>query len=165
MHDRPIVRHVDDSIVRVVRERELVLRRARGYAPLPVHLPAPLPCVLAVGAHLKNSVALSVGRNVFISQHIGDLETSQAWSAFRKVAADLPQLYNATPDTIACDMHPEYLSTKYAAQLTAPMHPVQHHWAHALACMAENELEAPVLAVSWDGWISPDRRRLRRCND
>jgi len=151
VHDRPIVRHVDDSIVRVVRGRELVLRRARGYAPLPVHLPAPLPCVLAVGAHLKNSVALSVGRNVFISQHIGDLETSQAWSAFRKVAADLPQLYNATPDTIACDMHPEYLSTKYAAQLSAPMHPVQHHWAHALACMAENELEAPVLAVSWDG--------------
>jgi hydrogenase maturation protein HypF len=151
VHDRPIVRHVDDSIVRVVRGRELVLRRARGYAPLPVHLPVPLPCVLAVGAHLKNSVALSVGRNVFISQHIGDLETSQAWSAFRKVAADLPQLYNATPDTIACDMHPEYLSTKYAAQLSAPMHPVQHHWAHALACMAENELEAPVLAVSWDG--------------
>ena len=151
MHDRPIVRHVDDSIVRVVRGRELVLRRARGYAPLPVHLPVPLPCVLAVGAHLKNSVALSVGRNVFISQHIGDLETSQAWSAFRKVAADLPQLYNATPDTIACDMHPEYLSTKYAAQLSAPTRPVQHHWAHALACMAENELEAPVLAVSWDG--------------
>jgi hydrogenase maturation protein HypF len=151
VHDRPIVRHVDDSIVRVVRGRELVLRRARGYAPLPVQLPAPLPCVLAVGAHLKNSVALSVGRNVVISQHIGDLETSQAWSAFRKVAVDLPQLYNATPDTIACDMHPEYLSTKYAAQLSAPMHPVQHHWAHALACMAENELEAPVLAVSWDG--------------
>lgn len=151
VHDRPIVRHVDDSIVRVVRERELVLRRARGYAPLPVHLSAPLPCVLAVGAHLKNSVALSVGRNVFISQHIGDLETSQAWSAFRKVAADLPQLYDAIPDMVACDMHPEYLSTKYAAQLSAPMHPVQHHWAHALACMAENELEAPVLAVSWDG--------------
>ena len=73
VHDRPIVRHVDDSVVRVMRDRELVLRRARGYAPLPVHLKNPLPCVLAVGGHLKNSVALSVGAEVFISQHIGDL--------------------------------------------------------------------------------------------
>jgi hydrogenase maturation protein HypF len=151
VHDRPIVRHVDDSIVRVVGGRELVLRRARGYAPLPVHLRTPLPCVLAVGAHIKNSVALSVGSNVFISQHIGDLETSQAWFAFRKVAADLPRIFGASPEMVACDLHPEYLSTKYAAQLPVPMQPVQHHWAHALACMAENELEPPALAVSWDG--------------
>jgi hydrogenase maturation protein HypF len=151
VHDRPIVRHMDDSVVRVVRGRELVLRRARGYAPLPVHLQAPLPCVLALGAHLKNNVALSVGTEVFISQHIGDLETGQAWATFRNVAADLPRLYAATPGVIACDLHPDYLSTKYAARLEAPVHRVQHHWAHALACMAENELVPPVLAVSWDG--------------
>lgn len=151
VHDRPILRHMDDSVVRVVCGRELVLRRARGYAPLPVHLQAPLPCVLAVGGHLKNSVALSVGTEVFISQHIGDLETGQAWAAFRKVAADLPRLYEAVPGVIACDLHPDYLSTKYAERLTAPVHRVQHHWAHALACMAENELVPPVLAVSWDG--------------
>ena len=99
VHNRPIVRHVDDSIVRVVRDRELVLRRARGYAPLPVNLRSPLPCVLAVGAHIKNSVALSVGSNVFTSQHIGDLETSQAWEAFRKVAADLPRIFEVSPES------------------------------------------------------------------
>ena len=120
-------------------------------APLPVQLRTPLPCVLALGAHIKNSIALSVGSNVFISQHIGDLETSQAWSAFRKAAADLPRIFGASLEMVACDLHPEYLSTKYAAQLPVPTQPVQHHWAHALACMAENELESPALAVSWDG--------------
>jgi hydrogenase maturation protein HypF len=142
---------MDDSIVRIMCGRELVLRRARGYAPLPIHLKAPLPVILAVGAHLKNSVALSVGAEVFISQHIGDLATAQAHSAFRKAAADLPRLYAAPLDAIACDLHPEYLSTKYAAEMSAPRHSVQHHWAHVLACMAENELEPPLLGVAWDG--------------
>jgi hydrogenase maturation protein HypF len=155
VHDRPIVRPVDDSVTRVVRGREMVLRRSRGYAPLPVHLKAPLPCVLAVGAHLKNTVALSVGHEAFISQHIGDLETNEAHAAFRAVAADLPRLYEATPEIIACDLHPDYPSTKYAAQLAAqmdaPLHPVQHHWAHVLSCMAENEVEFPALGVAWDG--------------
>jgi hydrogenase maturation protein HypF len=155
VHNRPIVRPVDDSVTRVVRGREMVLRRARGYAPLPVHLKTPLPCVLAVGAHLKNTVALSVGHEAFISQHIGDLETSQAHAAFRAAAADLPRLYEATPEVVACDLHPDYLSTQYAAKLAAhldvPLHPVQHHWAHVLSCMAENEVEFPALGVAWDG--------------
>jgi hydrogenase maturation protein HypF len=151
VHDRPIVRPVDDSVVRVVRERELVLRRARGYAPLPVHMSAPLPCVLAVGAQSKNTVALSVGTEVFISQHIGDLETGQGLSAFDQVAADLPRLYEVTPEYIACDLHPDYVSTKYAWSRSESVHLVQHHWAHALACMAENELEGSALAVVFDG--------------
>ncbi len=151
VHDRPIVRHVDDSVLRIIRGRELVLRRARGYAPLPIHKQAPLPCVLAVGAHLKNSVALSVGPDVFLSQHIGDLETSPAYSAFRKVVSDFQRLYEAAPAVVACDLHPEYLSTKFAQQLPAPAHPVQHHWAHVLSCMSENEIEGPALGVSWDG--------------
>jgi len=151
VHDRPIVRHVDDSVVSVIRGRELVLRRARGYAPMPIHLRESLPIVLAVGAHLKNSVCLSVGTEVFVSQHIGDLETAEAFSAFRNVVADFQRLYEASPDVIACDMHPDYLSTRYAAQLQAKPHLVQHHWAHVLACMADNELDPPVLGVSWDG--------------
>jgi hydrogenase maturation protein HypF len=151
VHDRPIVRHVDDSIARVVRDREMVLRRARGYAPLPIHHKEPLPCVLAVGAHLKNAVALSVDTGIFISQHIGDLETSQANSAFRAVATDLQRLYGVSPDVVACDMHPDYFSTRYAAQLSVPLYPVQHHWAHVLSCMAENELEGTALGVAWDG--------------
>jgi hydrogenase maturation protein HypF len=151
VHNRPIVRHVDDSLVRVICNRESVLRRARGYAPLPVHMKTTLPGILAVGAHLKNSVALSVGNEIFISQHIGDLETSEAFSAFRSTTADLPRLYEAEISVVACDMHPDYLSTKHARGMQVPLHQVQHHFAHLLACMAENELEDPVLGVSWDG--------------
>jgi hydrogenase maturation protein HypF len=151
VHDRPIVRHVDDSVARVMLGRELVLRRARGYAPLPIHLKENLPQILAVGAHLKNTIALSVENDVFISQHIGDLETPEAHSAFRKVIADFQRLYEATPEFVACDLHPDYLSTKYAHELAAPVIAVQHHYAHVIACMAENELQAPALGVSWDG--------------
>ncbi|NUO79608.1 carbamoyltransferase HypF [candidate division KSB1 bacterium] len=151
VHDRPIVRHVDDSIVRVLLGRELVLRRGRGYAPLPICLSEPVPSILAVGAHLKNTIALSVGSQVFLSQHIGDLETQEAYSAFQKVIADFQRLYEVAPAHIACDLHPEYLSTKYARALATPVLPVQHHYAHVVACMAENELSPPVLGVSWDG--------------
>jgi hydrogenase maturation protein HypF len=197
VHNRPIVRHVDDSIVRVMLNRELVLRRARGYAPLPIQINTPLPScghplparrgegrgegnVLAVGAHLKNAVALSVGNQVFISQHIGDLETEQAYTAFRRVIADFEKLYDARPQIIAADLHPDYLSTKFAldqvrssgfsrseppeggtpSDKPQPAVPeagapivmqVQHHIAHVLSCMAENEIAPPVLGVSWDG--------------
>jgi hydrogenase maturation protein HypF len=151
IHNRPIVRHMDDSIVRIICGRESVLRRARGYAPLPVHVREPLPVVLALGAHLKNSVALSVGREIFVSQHIGDLETSQALAAFRKVALDLQDLFGTSADLIACDLHPDYLATKYARQLSEKPVFVQHHWSHVLACIAENELNPPVLGVAWDG--------------
>ena len=159
VHNRPIVRHVDDSIVRVMAGRELVLRRARGYAPLPMQVrPAAdeKPNVLAVGAHLKNTIALSVGPQVFISQHIGDLETGQAYQAFERVIADFQKLYESGPTIVAADAHPDYLSTKFARAWAAERPPreclcVQHHAAHVFSCMAENELEPPVLGVSWDG--------------
>jgi hydrogenase maturation protein HypF len=147
---------MDDSIARIMAGREIVLRRARGYAPLPITLNSAFriphsQIVLALGAHLKNTVALRVGTNVFVSQHIGDLETEQAHAAFVRSAADLPRLYDAVPHLIACDMHPDYLSTKHAAQFSVPIRPVQHHWAHIAACMAENDLAPPLLGVSWDG--------------
>ncbi|MBI5817982.1 MAG: carbamoyltransferase HypF [Verrucomicrobia bacterium] len=152
VHDRPIVRHVDDSIVRVVMDREMVMRRARGFAPLPIHLSrASLAPQLAVGAHLKSSVALAVGHNVFISQHIGDLESTAAFDAFQRVVGDLERLYDARPESVACDAHPDYLSTRFARQLGVPVREVQHHFAHVVSCMAENELEGPVLGVAWDG--------------
>ena len=152
IHDRPIARHVDDSIVRVVMDREMVLRRARGFAPLPVHLAhQSLPPQLAVGAHLKSSIALAVGGDVFISQHIGDLESAPSLEAFRRVVADFERLYAVSPRSVACDMHPDYLSTKFARQLGVPVREVQHHFAHVVSCMAENELEGPVLGVAWDG--------------
>ena len=151
VHDRPIRRHVDDSIVRVVQGRELVLRRARGYAPLPVHLDAAVPAVLAVGAHLKNTVALSLEREVFVSQHVGNLQTPEADAAFGQVIDDLQALYGITPDILACDAHPDYRSTRYARRSQRPVVAVQHHYAHVLSCMAENRLAAPVLGVAWDG--------------
>jgi hydrogenase maturation protein HypF len=180
VHNRPIVRHVDDSIVRVMMGRELVLRRARGYAPLPIQIRSSIGnrqletgnAVLAVGAHLKNTITLAVGSQAFISQHIGDLETDQANEAFRRVITDFQGLYESRPAIIAADAHPDYLSTKFARDLVAqaslpasdagtpartpPLQrpqllSVQHHVAHVLSCMAENELEPPLLGVSWDG--------------
>jgi hydrogenase maturation protein HypF len=156
VHDRPILRQVDDSLVRVVAGRVMMLRRARGYAPLPVRLKDSMsgvycPDVLAVGAHLKNTVALAVGSQVFLSQHIGDLETAEAFEAFRRVGADLPSLFAAAPAAMAADAHPDYLSSRFADQSGLPLCRVQHHHAHVLACMADNEIEGPVLGVSWDG--------------
>jgi len=151
VHNRPIIRHVDDSIARIMAGRELILRRARGYAPLPITLQNPLPPTLAVGAHLKNTVAMSVGNQVFISQHIGDLETEASFRAFREVIDSFSRLYESEPAAIVCDAHPDYLSTQYAWQRGLPLTQVQHHYAHILSCMAENELEPPVFGISWDG--------------
>ena len=177
VHNRPIVRHVDDSILRVVAGRELMLRRARGFAPLPIELrssttaaqrtqkpadvqiasgaPATgasaIQIVLGVGGHLKSAVALGIGTQVFISQHIGDLETPQAIRAFERVVADLQGLYESPATTIVADAHPDYFSTRFATGTGLPFRAVQHHVAHVLACMADNQLEPPVLGVSWDG--------------
>lgn len=157
VHDRPIVRHVDDSIARVMLDREMVLRRARGFAPLPMtlHSGHEIPdseTVLAVGAHLKNSVALSIGNQVFISQHIGDLETEPANNAFRRVAADFEKIYEASPQIVAADLHLDYFSTQFAAETGIPIQiGVQHHIAHVLSCIAENEIKPPALGISWDG--------------
>jgi hydrogenase maturation protein HypF len=151
VHDRPIVRHVDDSIARAMAGREMILRRARGYAPLPLslHLPAERT-VLAAGAHLKNTVGLLVGGNAFLSQHIGDLSTAPAHAAFHAAAADLQNLYGRGEEVL-CDLHPDYVSSAFARSSGLPLTPVQHHHAHVLACMMENELEGPVLGISWDG--------------
>jgi hydrogenase maturation protein HypF len=180
VHDRAIVRQVDDSVVRVMCGREMMLRRARGYAPLPIAIgrlcqtpnqgvSQKRPTILAVGAHLKNTVALKIDDNIFVSQHIGDLETKEAYAAFRRTCADLPRLYDANIDVVACDMHPDYLSTKHSEEIAgradsplpagngalAEKRPtkisVQHHWGHVAACMAENQIEAPTLGVVWDG--------------
>ena len=150
-HDRPILRHVDDSIVRIVCGREMVLRRARGYAPLPLPLPREVPSLMAAGGHLKNSLALAADRQVYISQHIGDLETHEANDAFIHVAADLQRLLDIEPSRVMHDAHPDYVSTRYALNSGKPVVPVQHHYAHILSAMAENELEGPVLGIAWDG--------------
>ena len=153
LHDRPIARHADDSVLWLVDGAPQFLRRARGYAPLPVTVPRPLPTILAVGAHLKNTVALSIEEQVFLSQHIGDLETTPALDAFHRVIADFLRLYATAPGAIAHDLHPEYLSTKWAKNQPAGTHliPVQHHHAHLAACLADNAATGPALGLIWDG--------------
>jgi hydrogenase maturation protein HypF len=154
VHNRPIANHADDSVVRIVAGRELVMRRARGYAPLPVRIETATKTrtVLAVGADLKNTVALSADRQIFVSQHIGDLESAEAFATFQRVIGHLEKLREAKPDLVACDDHPDYHSTRFAARLHLPMKSVQHHLAHVASCMAENGiLNDPVLGIAWDG--------------
>jgi len=156
IHNRPIVRHVDDSIVRVIMNREMVMRRARGYAPLPIMVSEKYDelkdkTILAVGGHLKNTVALKKGNNIYISQHIGDLSTEESNRTFKKVIDDFKTLYNAEPDKIISDLHPEYISTKYANQLIDEVEQVQHHYAHIAACRFENQVDGDALGISWDG--------------
>lgn len=151
IHNRPIARHVDDSIVRVVDGREMLVRRARGYAPLPVRMNEESDVILAAGAHLKNTLALSIGNNVFVSQHIGDMETPQAVKAYEEVWSSIESLYHVKPEKIIHDMHPDYISTKYAVESALPAFPVQHHVAHVYSCMLDNEIDPPLLGVSWDG--------------
>ncbi|MCG3210235.1 MAG: Carbamoyltransferase HypF [Anaerolineae bacterium] len=172
LHNRPIQRHVDDSVAWLLEGETRLLRRARGFAPLPVLLRDDLPSILAVGAHLKNTVALSVKNQVFISQHIGDLETAESMHAFERVIADFLRLYEAEPVAIAHDLHPEYLSTKWTQEQLSiandqlPMADdstqskivnqkskiaVQHHHAHLAACLAENGETGPALGIIWDG--------------
>lgn len=159
VHNRPIERQVDDSVVRVMMGRAQVVRRARGYAPFPVELPVRrdglaennTQSVLAVGGHLKNTVAIASGSSVFVSQHIGDLSTAEAYQAFEKVETDIQNLFEVIPDIVVHDLHPDYLSTRYAQKSGAVKLGVQHHFAHVAACMADNELDEEVLGVSWDG--------------
>jgi len=156
VHNRKILRHVDDSITRIINGREMMMRRARGYAPLPLVMEGLNGTVLAAGPHLKNTIAVNRGSNVFVSQHIGDLENIESINAFKNVVSDLTAFYELKPDRVICDMHPDYLSTRYADGMkekdeNIQVHKVQHHYAHVLSCMAESGLEGEVLGVSWDG--------------
>lgn len=151
VHDRPIARHMDDSVVAVLDDGELMLRRSRGYAPLPIRVPPFHGPILALGAHLKNTVTLSVGDQAFVSQHIGDMDTAESVRAFRDVVSSLCALYAARPAVVARDMHPGYTTSGMASAYGDATVKVQHHHAHVLSCMAENGLEGPVLGVAWDG--------------
>ncbi|WP_341529333.1 carbamoyltransferase HypF [Nostoc sp. UHCC 0302] len=150
IHNRPIHHPVDDSIVRVFMERPMVLRCARGYAPLAIPINTKSN-ILAVGGHLKNTIAISINQQILISQHIGNLDTIQAFDRFKNVIDSFKKIYDFQPDVVACDLHPDYLSTQYAHNLSVPIISVQHHYAHVLSCMAENQLSGSVLGIAWDG--------------
>ncbi len=152
IHNRPIVHRADDSIVRVMGGRPVMLRRGRGYAPMPFFIEDSTDKnILAAGGHLKNTVALAVGGQIVASPHIGDLDTPEACRGHEQAIDTLCDLYRTQPDLVVHDLHPDYMSTKMAQERFAQCEPVQHHYAHALACMADNRLEGGALAVVWDG--------------
>jgi len=160
IHDRPIARPMDDSVVRMGKSGPIVLRRARGLVPRTIRLPESIAChiegpVLAVGGHLKNTVALLDGDRVLLSQHLGDLSTLETENAVRQAIDDLQWLLQVKPCAVACDLHPDYRSTRLAEELASrwdvPVIRVPHHHAHAAACMAEHGVTGEVLGIVWDG--------------
>lgn len=151
VHDRTIVRPVDDSIVRFIDGQAVLLRRARGYAPLPFPAAFALPEMVATGAHMKNTVAFSRGKLVFLSQHLGDLETVPALENHARTLEDLRRTYQLEPQVAACDLHPDYGSTQAAHGMGLHVEAVQHHEAHVLAGVLEHGIEGAVLGVAWDG--------------
>lgn len=150
-HNRAIRRHVDDSIVRVIAGRMMILRRARGFAPLPIWVGGQTEPILATGAHYKNCIALANGEWVFLSQHIGDLESAETINAHERLIGEFATFHRKEPVMVAHDTHPDYHLSRHPLTLNLPRFPVQHHYAHALACLADNRLSPPVLAVTWDG--------------
>jgi hydrogenase maturation protein HypF len=150
-HDREIHIRSDDSVLRLYRGEPLFLRRSRGYVPRAVNLPASQASVLAVGAELKGTVCLTRGTQGFMSQHIGDLKNAATLASMEETVVHLRRLLEIEPQAVACDLHPDYLSTRYAQGLGLPSIAVQHHHAHMASCMAENNLEGEVIGVILDG--------------
>lgn len=152
-HDRPIARRCDDSVMKVVGGLPTLIRRSRGYVPLPVRLPFHLKRrVLATGGFLKNTFALGFENQVILSQHIGDLSTPEAIQTYKEALEDLLALYDFIPDIIVHDLHPAYPTSRWAkAQDGVPSICLQHHFAHTLACMIENGLGQEALGIAWDG--------------
>jgi len=152
LHDRRIHVHCDDSVVRVAAGEELPVRRSRGYAPFPVRLPFSVPPTLAVGGELKATFCLADGSNAFMSQHIGDMENIETLDAFTAAVEHMSGLFRIEPEQVVADMHPRYLSTRWAQKhYPDRLKLVQHHHAHIGSVMAENGHTDPVVGFSFDG--------------
>ncbi len=163
VQDRPIDRPADDSVVRLLEGAPQVLRRARGFAALPVVLERPVPTLLAVGARLENTVGLAVGERVFVSRHLGDMETLDAQAGFERTIRNALDRHAAVPEAIVHDLHPDYPSSRWARAVgcelrdlwpelaDAQLIGVQHHHAHLASCLAEGSVRGPALGVTWDG--------------
>ncbi|MGE0159979.1 MAG: carbamoyltransferase HypF [Gemmatimonadales bacterium] len=153
LHDREIVARYDDSLVRVVDDRAVLLRRSRGHAPMPIRLPVPArDALLAVGPHLKNTFTLAQGGDAYVSQHVGDLENLETIEHFRASLSRFRTLFRVEPKWVVRDLHPGYLSTRIAAESGLPeLEPVQHHHAHIAAVMGEHGVTDRVLGLAFDG--------------
>lgn len=155
-HSRPIVRHADDSVARVVGDQVQTIRIARGLAPLSIDIPWPVGCdTLAAGSHLKAASAIARGHRVVLCPHIGDLDSAAALATYRSTTNALIALHGLAPKHVIRDLHPDYATTieaeRWGRQFDTQEKPVQHHYAHVMAVLAEHGLNAPVLGVAWDG--------------
>ncbi len=154
-HNRDIVRRCDDSVVRIAAERQVPIRRSRGFAPLPIVVPFKFKKpVLALGTYMNNTIAIGIDNKVFISQHIGDLDTPLAMEFFEETINDFLRLFDVKPEVVVSDMHPGYYSTKFGERhFKDKLVKVQHHFAHILSCMAENDIpeEEEVIGFAFDG--------------
>jgi hydrogenase maturation protein HypF len=179
LHDRDIYVRCDDSVTRLFRGREAMLRRSRGYAPFPVRLNLELKEILACGAELKNTFCLTKGTYAFLSQHIGDMENYETFVSYQAAIEHFQRLFRVNPRAVAYDLHPDYLATRYALEIAEAQGlrrlPVQHHHAHIVSCMAENGVDGEVIGVALDGtgygtdghiwggeFLLADCRRFRR---
>ena len=152
LHNRDIYLRSDDSVVKTINGQVRFFRRSRGYVPRPVFLKKPVRPILACGAELKNTICLTREDQAFLSQHVGDLENLATYNFFKKTIQHLKRILDIEPETIACDMHPDYLSTRYAReQDQIEVLEVQHHHAHIAACMAENQVEGSLIGLAFDG--------------
>jgi hydrogenase maturation protein HypF len=150
-HDRPIVIRADDSVMQVIAGAPSYLRRARGGVPDPIELAEDGPAVLALGAHLKSTVTVTRGREAFVSQHIGDLDTAETVRFWTETIDHLLSILDVRPDRVVCDLHPDYRSSQLADRFGLPVIRVQHHAAHIAAIAAEHRLTGPVLGLALDG--------------
>ena len=179
LHNRDIYVRCDDSVTRLFRGREAMIRRSRGYAPFPVRLNLELKEILACGAELKNTFCLTKGTYAFLSQHIGDMENYETFASYQASIEHFQKLFRVHPRAVAHDLHPNYLATRYALELAEAQGlrrvPVQHHHAHVVSCMAENGVDGQVIGVALDGtgygtdrhiwggeFLLADYRRFRR---
>jgi hydrogenase maturation protein HypF len=150
-YNREIYNRTDDSVVRIIAEKERIQRRSRGYVPTPVRLPFDAGDILAVGAELSNCFCLGKGNRAYLSQHIGDLKNQETFMFFEETITRFKQIFRVNPSLYAADMHPDYLSTRYAGRSGVSVIGVQHHHAHIASCMAENAVDEPVIGVAFDG--------------
>ncbi|RQD79414.1 carbamoyltransferase HypF [Desulfonatronospira sp. MSAO_Bac3] len=152
LHDRDILVRCDDSVMCARGPGPAYFRRARGYTPQPVFLSRVGPCILGTGPELKNTFCLTRNDQAFVSQHIGDLQNLESYSFYRECIDHLQHVLQVNPEMVVCDLHPDYLSTKYARQESGlPVQALQHHYAHILSVMAENCFEGPCLGLALDG--------------
>ena len=155
LYNRDIFNRCDDSVLKIINSDNMFFRRSRGYVPYPIILDFKLKEVLALGGELKNTISFSKENYVFLSQYLGDLKSVETLSFLKKSIASLKKMFRINPEIIACDFHPDYLSTQYAEEIGAKkglkVVKVQHHHAHIVSCMAENNIKEKVIGVAYDG--------------